>query len=164
MFRAALDMVRAVAEVCDIGPGIRPMTIFKAARHVCIEPHGEYADVLEQQGFPVIRKSALEGLSLIEPVDSVFLLDVIEHMSKEEGRQVLDLAIKKAREQVVVFTPLGFCKQEYQAGEKDAWGMNGTYWQTHRSGWMPEDFPGWSVVTDPTFHGERGGALCAVLG
>lgn len=164
MFGRGLEMVRAVNSVCDIGPGIRPMTIFKAARHICIEPHGEYADVLEQMGFPVIRKGALEGLRLIEPVDSVFMLDVIEHMEKDEGRQVLELALAKAKQQVVVFTPLGFCKQEYTAGEKDAWGMNGMHWQTHRSGWLPEDFPGWRVEVDPTFHGDRGGALCAVLG
>ena len=76
-----------------------------------------------------------------------------------EGVQLaLKLALAKARQQVVVFTPHGFHKQEYVKGEKDAWGMNGTYWQTHRSGWTPEDFDeSWRVIVEDA-------SLCAVHG
>lgn len=169
MFPAATRLVRKVAEVCDVGPGIRPMGIFKPAKHICIEPHGEYADVLEGHGMEILRTDALTGLAQIPPVDSVFFLDVIEHMEKDEGQRALKLALEKAREQVVVFTPLGYFPQEFKEGQKDAWGYHGAHWQTHRSGWVPEDFDAsWKVVVDEEFHGHKDGALygalCAVHG
>jgi hypothetical protein len=54
---------------------------------------------------------------------------------------------------VVVFTPLGFYRQHYLSGDIDRWGMSGTHWQTHRSGWLPEDFaPNWHIVACADFH------------
>lgn len=133
--------------IADIGPGIRPQPFYKAARHLCIEPHAEYADWLESNGYAVIRETALVALPRLERVGCIFMLDVIEHMEKNEGRAVLELARAKAH-QVVVYTPLGFKEQSYQPGEKDAWGLNGSYWQTHRSGWTPGDFDGWRILQD----------------
>jgi len=37
----------------------------------------------------------------------------------------------------------------------DPWGMGGTEWQRHRSGWSPEEFPegdGWTVIACRDFH------------
>ncbi len=153
--------IRRAQRICDIGPGIRPQPFYRADYHLCIEPHEEYANWLKDKGYPVLMGTACEWLPRIEPVDVVYMLDVIEHMDKDEGAEALKLARSKA-EQVVVFTPLGFHEQSYKAGEKDAWGMNGTHWQTHRSGWMPDDFPGASIYVDPTFHGNYG-ALFAIF-
>jgi hypothetical protein len=85
-------------------------------------------------------------------VDTVFLVDVIEHLEKEEGRNLLALTEKIARKQVVVFTPLGFMPQHHEDG-KDAWGLNGADWQEHKSGWLPEDFSeDWQFFIAKEFH------------
>jgi len=122
--------------VLDIGAGIRPMPWYTPRRHICVEPYGPYADRLEAAGYEVIRQTAMEALQVEREGHAVYLLDVIEHMEKAEGLEVIELAMR-AR-QVVVFTPLGFLKQD-----RDAWGLGGRHWQTHRSGWMPDDFSGW---------------------
>ncbi len=88
--------------------------------------------------------TALEALTeLEENVDSIVMLDVIEHMEKTVGKTVLKLAEEKAKSQVVIYTPFGFKPQE-----GDAWGLNGHEWQRHRSGWTPDEFPDWRVVSD----------------
>ena len=79
-----------------------------------------------------------------EGIGAVFLLDVIEHMEKEDGRRILALAQEVAQEQIVLFTPMGFMEQTY-----DKWGLGGDYWQLHRSGWTPEEFPGWYIKRRP---------------
>lgn len=161
LFQEVARHVKPAARICDVGPGIRPQPFFRADWHLCIEPHHEYVVKLIEMGYPVIEGTARAFLPYIDPVDVIYMLDVIEHMEKGEGRECLQLAREKA-DQVVVFTPLGFHEQSYREGDKDAWGMNGTHWQTHRSGWTPEDFPDAKVFVDPTFHGSYG-ALFAVF-
>lgn len=149
--------------VLDVGAGIRPQTLMKAKIHACIEPHDEYAKWLKDNGYYVLESTALDVLPKMHELDTVIMLDVIEHMTKEEGLEVIRLCREKAK-QIVIFTPLGFCKQAYEDGDKDAWGMNGTKWQTHRSGWEPSEFAGWTIHADAGFHGERGGAFFAIWG
>jgi hypothetical protein len=125
--------------VLDVGAGIRPMNWYEPAEHICVEPYGPYADRLKAAGFLVVQATALQALRAVEgPVDAIYLLDVIEHMEKAEALEVIDLAKAKAARQVVVFTPYGFMQQD-----SDVWGLGGHHWQTHRSGWLPEEFPGW---------------------
>lgn len=121
----------------DVGAGIRPMNWYQPKEHICVEPHDQYADRLEKAGYKVLRQTAMEALSVERSGHAVYLLDVIEHMEKDEALEVIELA-KRGAVQVVVFTPYGFMKQDH-----DVWGLGGHHWQTHRSGWMPEEFPGW---------------------
>lgn len=65
-------------------------------------------------------------------VDTVLLVDVIEHLEKEEALDLLSKTFSIASQQVVVFTPLGFFEQDNTDGI-DAWGLHGGEWQTHRS-------------------------------
>lgn len=145
----------------DIGAGIRPYTQIECKRHICVEPHKEYADILMRSGYEVLNLTALDALTTLTGFDTVLLLDVIEHMDKEEGKEVIRLAKEKAR-QVAVFTPLGFMKQSFEEGEKDPWGYSGMHWQTHRSGWMPGEFKGWRVYVDENFHKSGYGAFTAI--
>ncbi len=146
----------------DVGAGIRPYDLINPRVHLCIEPHGEYVRALSREGYPIIEATAVEALPLLRNFQTVLLLDVIEHMTKEDGLLTLDLATNLATKQVVVFTPLGFVKQEPIGDEKDPWGYQGWAWQTHRSGWNPSEFKGWETKVDPTFHGGHG-AFFAVL-
>lgn len=73
-------------------------------------------------------------------IDCVFLMDVIEHLPKRQGEDLL-AQTRPLVKQIVVFTPLGFMLQE--DGE----------WNTHRSGWQPSDFgEGWRTWILKDFH------------
>ena len=58
--------------------------------------------------------------------DVAVLLDVLEHLSKEEGRAILKKMEKWARRKVIVFTPNGFLPQE---------DYNENPYMDHHSGW-----------------------------
>ncbi len=145
--KACHVFIRPVDRVLDIGCGIRPQAYFKPYLHVCLEPYQEYIDILNiryahNPGFLILTGLAQETLKAIpdESFDSVFLIDVIEHLEKEDGVQLLKEMERIARKQVILFTPLGFMPQHYEAGDTDAWGLSGTEYQEHKSGWEPEEF------------------------
>ncbi len=146
--------------VLDIGCGIRPQSYFKPYLHVCLEPYQEYIDILNtcyarDPGFLILTGKAQEVLESLpdESFDSVFLIDVIEHLKKDDGFRLLKQMERLARNQVLIFTPLGFMPQHYELGEKDAWGLGGTEYQEHKSGWQPEDFDGrWEFHICPSYH------------
>lgn len=137
--------------VLDVGAGLRPMCWFRPRRHLCVEPFGPYADALRAAGHEVMEKTAVEALTAVRiPRAAIYMLDVIEHMEPDVGRLALALALAMEPAQIVVFTPWGFQEQH-----GDAWEMGGEEWQEHRSGWTPEDFPGWQI-TERRDDGRRG--------
>lgn len=151
---ATSSFIKKTPSVIDIGCGIRPQWFFKPHLHLCIEPYQEYIDILKDRfhnepGFIVLKGSALTILPLLPDkiADSIFMVDVIEHLEKEEGFKILNELKRIARKQVIIFTPHGFMPQEYEKGDIDAWGLGGTDYQEHKSGWLPEDFG-----SDWTFH------------
>lgn len=157
---AAEKAVNETDVVLDIGCGIAPMNYFHPKLHILVEPWTEYSDILSyrhagDKGVVILRTGALEALKAFanNSVDSIFLLDVIEHLEKEEGKQVLIEAERVAREQIVVFTPLGFMPQHMGNEEQDAWGLSGSTVQEHRSGWTPDDFnQNWTFYICKEFH------------
>jgi len=146
--------------VLDLGCGIRPMAFFRPRVHVCVEPHREYVQILSQMAAnqPQLVILQAEALDLVraladQSVDSVFLIDVIEHIRKEDGFEIVKECHRIARRQIAVFTPLGFLSQEYEDEELDAWGLAGTELQRHRSGWTPNDFgEHWSFLCCENYH------------
>lgn len=157
---AVQKAVRETEVVLDVGCGIAPMNYFRPKLHILVEPWHEYAEILAyryagDKSVVILRTGAVEALEALTEgsVDSIFLLDVLEHMEKNEGLQVVRAAERVAREQVVVFTPLGFMPQRVEAGEVDGWGLSGVGVQEHRSGWTPEDFTSaWSFHICQRFH------------
>ena len=152
--------IREVDVVLDIGCGIRPQGFFKPKLHLCSEPHGEYVEVLRQKSaewtnIAVLQATAQEVVKFFpdKSLDSVFMLDVLEHLDKEDGERLIGQCERIARRQIIVFAPLGFVPQEFHPAEKDGWGLHGAVWQTHRSGWRPEDFDvSWSIFASTEFH------------
>lgn len=146
--------------VLDIGCGIVPMNYFRPKLHVMVDPWKEYVDILSfrhagDKSVLVLYSDAIEVLRQFtdNSVDSIFLLDVIEHMDKDVGRKVIQESERVANEQIVIFTPLGFMTQHMKSHESDGWGLSGTLYQEHRSGWTPDDFSsGWSCYVCENFH------------
>lgn len=126
--------------VIDVGAGIRPMQWFKAKTHICVEPHSEYAMVLLLNNLPVVMIQAPRALELFEKAETVFLLDLLHHLEKDDGVETLRLAQEIATRQIVVREPL-----KWKEDSTDHWGMGGEFWQTHRSHWSSDDFPGWRI-------------------
>jgi len=152
--------VKETETVLDIGCGIAPMNYFRPKLHMMVDPWKEYTEILSyrysgDKSVLVLRGEALEALRQFadNSVDSIFLLDVIEHMDKAIGRQVIEESERVANEQIVIFSPLGFMPQHMESHESDGWGLSGTLYQEHRSGWTPEDFSSeWSCYVCEGFH------------
>jgi 2-polyprenyl-3-methyl-5-hydroxy-6-metoxy-1,4-benzoquinol methylase len=63
--------------------------------------------------------------------DQVVLIDVVEHLAKEDGHRLLELAESLASLRVIVKTPNGFVAQD---------AMDDNHYQEHLSGWTVSDF------------------------
>jgi len=58
--------------------------------------------------------------------DAVIMIDVLEHLEKEQGRKLLEKAEKWARKKIIINTPNGFIKQP---------SLDKNLYQEHKSGW-----------------------------
>lgn len=147
-------------KVLDIGCGIRPQSLIEPKIHICAEPFSEYVEILQNRyaGNPryvILHGTADHILSLLpdHSIDTIFLVDVIEHLEKELGRTIIKECERVARKQIVLFTPIGFMHQESSPDGTDGWGLHGEEWQDHKSGWTPEEFGGtWHVLACDSFH------------
>lgn len=158
-FPLAASRVLDAETVLDLGSGIMPQRFVVPLVHICVDAHRPYLQHLQRDFGRDPRYVFLHGRwDEVVPrlpdrsVDSVFALDFIEHLEKDEGLRMLREAERVARRQVVVYTPHGFYPQTHRDGASDRWGLDGGDWQTHRSGWTPEDFGrGWDFVISPDF-------------
>jgi hypothetical protein len=152
--------IKVTEVVLDIGCGIYPINFFAPKVHIMVEPWKEYVDILKERykrdsKILVFQANALDVLKTLadKSVDSVFMLDVIEHLEKEDGKILLTEVERVVIEQIVVFTPLGYMPQHIEVDKRDRWGLNGGEFQEHKSGWLPEDFGGdWEYHVCPEFH------------
>jgi len=154
----AASFIKPVSTVLDIGCGIRPQQYITPELLICIEPHIEYVEILKRSLkdanaviIPLDAAKALAGMP-DRSIDSIFLIDVIEHMEKDVGAQILLECQRVARQQIIIFTPLGFMPQEVHAGAVDGWNLHGGEWQEHKSGWYPEEFAGWDIIACKHLH------------
>lgn len=153
--------VEDVEVVLDLGPGICPQPFIKNPYvHICVDAHRPYLERVKQEvaddpKYVFINAPWEQVIGMLpdKSVDTVFALDFIEHLEKEDGLRMLREAERVARRQIVVYTPHGFFPQSYDDPDKpDRWGMDGGYWQTHRSGWELEDFgDNWQFVCCPDY-------------
>jgi hypothetical protein len=158
-FAAVSRLVKDVEVVLDLGAGIQPQPFVRdPVVHLCVEPHRTYVErlraIVRDDPRMVVLNGTWDRATALLPdkcVDSVFALDFIEHLEKEEGFRMLREAERLARVQIVVYTPNGFFPQSH-AGSTDRWGLDGAAWQVHRSGWTAEDFgPEWRFVVSPDY-------------
>lgn len=155
--------VKAADIILDIGCGITPQSLIRPKIHICLEPCGEYIDYLRKhrrgENSVLLQSGWKETIDIFpdRSIDSIFLLDFIEHLEKEEGKILLRKCENIARKQIIVYTPLGFVPQIHMEGRKDRWGMNGGKWQKHKSGWYIEDFDdSWDLTCAKEYHFDDG--------
>ena len=152
--------------VMDIGCGVRPHSIWRPNFTIYVEPHQTYIDVLKNKvpasGCLILKKTWAEALDFFPEasVDSACLIDIIEHVQKDEALALLERTKKLVRYQIVIFTPLGFLEQH--GGEVDAWGLDGGHLQDHLSAWDPSDLKGFKCMVSPDFHGPGQGAILGI--
>src|SRR3990172_3566634 len=161
LFPTVQKRLEPASIVLDIGCGINPQQWIRPLVHICCEPFDRYIQRLKEKignqydrSYVLLKATWAEAVELFPPqsVDTVFLVDVIEHLEKQESLELLRRTEEIARQQIAVFTPLGFLPQRHPAG-KDAWGMDGGKWQEHKSGWEPADFDNsWEVFATDLFH------------
>lgn len=156
------EKIRPAAVVLDIGCGIRPQKFNKPMIHICAEPFGQYIErlqyVVKRKGdadrHVIIQADWAKTVEIFPPhsVDTIYLIDVIEHLPKKTAQKLIKKTVAIARKQIIIFTPLGYLEQKHING-KDAWGMDGGKMQEHRSGWEPEDFDrSWDIYATEKFH------------
>lgn len=157
MLEAFHAFVKPCNVMVDIGCGIRPYFNPDAKIQVCIEPFQEYINIAKEaysdSNIVFINKYALEGVKSFpdNSVDTVVMLDLIEHLEKNEGYELIKEADRITKKQIVIYTPLGFLSNHREG--KDAWGLNGQELQEHKSGWLPEDFDlDWEFHICENFH------------
>ena len=144
--------------ILDIDCGIRPQQFIVPKLLICVEPYDEYAEILRQNfkgtNTVIIRLDAMQALSSLpdNSIETIFLMDVIEHMVKEVGQEVIKECERVANKQIIIFTPLGYMPQEIHAENLDAWNLHGGTWQEHKSGWYPENFPLWKIIACKHLH------------
>ncbi|MCL4397637.1 class I SAM-dependent methyltransferase [Patescibacteria group bacterium] len=65
--------------------------------------------------------------------DAVVSFDVIEHLDKTQGWELIKQAQRIARRKVIILTPNGYISQDDKHTEINPWNK-------HRSGWFAKDF------------------------
>jgi hypothetical protein len=137
----------SVNYVMDIGCGNRPQTLVVAnIIHYLIDPSNIFTINYWKSPFYHIKGTWSDAIDMIirynYVIDCIVLIDVIEHLEKEEGLRLL-YETEKLVNQIVIFTPLGFMEQN------DIDNM----WNVHKSGWYPSDFGDrWKIYIFPNFH------------
>ena len=152
--------------VLDVGCGVgTTLKEFCCPIKIGVDAHRPYLENAKYgEQFIKLNFSAerLNELFLPNSLDSVTLIDVIEHFEKEVGFNVLRQVEEIAAKRVIVFTPRGFFKQI----DVDHYGLGGESYQRHRSGWEVEDFQklGYNVVIFSKFHDQENKAFLQVYG
>ena len=152
--------------VLDVGCGVgATITEFCCPIKIGVDAHRPYLEnaKLGEQFIKLnFRAECLSEIFLPNSIDSVTLIDVIEHFEKEVAFDVLRQVEEIAAKRVIVFTPKGF----FQQIDVDHYGLGGESFQRHRSGWEVEDFQklGYNVVIFSKFHDQGNLAFLEVYG
>jgi len=152
--------------VLDVGCGIgETLGKFSCPIKIGVDAHRPYLENAKSgEQFLKINFMAerLSELFLPKSIDSVTLIDVIEHFKQNVAWDVLSQVEEIASKRVIIFTPRGFFKQL----DIDHYGLGGESFQRHRSGWEVEDFQkyGYNTIIFSKFHDQSNKAFLEVYG
>lgn len=116
-----------------------PLLGFAERTYVDVQDRG--LDHKEEQQF-FIKADVFEFFIKNEGKTYDFMIcsDAIEHITKEQGED-LQILMEGHSKKPVFFTPLG----EWMITDDNNP-------DSHKSGWLPEDFPGYATIILPDFH------------
>jgi hypothetical protein len=147
-------LLKSSDSVLDVGSGIGVLLEQYQCRFiVALDIHRPFLENRVYRSPHILPLHAdaqdISKLFLPKTFGAVTLIDSIEHFTKEAGLAVLEKAERLARDNVIIFTPRGYFPQFV-----DYYGLNGDIYQTHYSGWEPEDFTdlGYKVLILKGFH------------
>jgi len=177
------ENTRGSEVLCELGAGI-----FRLFRHfhsdvkttIGIELIQTYIDNRDDKSAIAIQgniedfESLLEREGWLDKIDTIVIIDVLEHLHKEEAYDILKRAQKRVK-RILAFTPLGFDEQsgadEYDFARP---GLKGKFTesqradaiesQRHKSAWQALDFEtlGFQkVIVDVNYHRKGEGAIWA---
>lgn len=128
-----------IVSVLDAACGLSLKSKYIPAQiRVGVDIHEEYFKHIESDvPYAVLKYDIrkLEDIFIPKSFDIVIALDVVEHLEKEESLNMMRQCEAIARKAVIIETPKGYIPQNI-----DIQGHGGDEWQTHRSGWEPEEF------------------------
>jgi hypothetical protein len=136
-----------IISVLDVACGLSLKSKYIPAQiRVGVDIHEPYFAHIETTEPYVVMKHDVRKLNEIfvpKSFDLVIAVDIIEHITKEEGFELMRQCEEIARKGVIFETPKGYVPQNI-----DIQGHGGDEWQTHRSGWDVTDFTerGYKVV------------------
>lgn len=138
----------SVAELgCGFGTNLAGLPV---AQRVGIDIFQPYLDKNESQGATLIQGDMKDMAVLpeLQRPSLALLIDVVEHLYKVDALQWLT-DLKGKFDRIAIQTPLGF-----HAQNEDIYEMGGDEYQTHRSGWQPEELfdLGFRVQIVPDYH------------
>jgi 2-polyprenyl-3-methyl-5-hydroxy-6-metoxy-1,4-benzoquinol methylase len=126
--------------VLDIGCGRRPQVLDLAtpSKYLGVDVHEPSIQALrESDRFTLLPDSEARVMKIADltieenSFDVVLCLDVIEHLTRGEGLELLENLKRWAKRVVLVSTPNGFLRQDP---------YDGNDFQMHLSGWTVDDF------------------------
>lgn len=129
------EQLKDCDSVLDIGCGpLSPLRHCHNIKYsVGVEPYQPY--LLQSRKNKIHSQYAKEEIEKLsypaKSFDAVIMVEVIEHLPKRTGREILRKAEKWARRKIIVTTPSGF----FPMGKVDK-----NPWQSHKSGWTTKDF------------------------
>lgn len=102
-------------------------------RSIGVEAFGEYVERSKKKGIHTEYVQDLIENIKFEPktFDAVIMIEVLEHMSEEAGREAIKKCELWAKKKVIITTPNGFIEQQ---------AIDDNKLQRHLSGWTPKMF------------------------
>lgn len=120
--------------ILDLGCGSNSFVphVVNCSELVGVEGHAASARVAMESGlYSKIIQADLTQVDFLEnSFDGVVLIEVIEHLSYEDGYRLIQKAKKWARKKLIISTPSGFWPQG---------ALQGNEYQRHVSGWTSDD-------------------------
>ncbi|MCX6722133.1 MAG: class I SAM-dependent methyltransferase [Candidatus Staskawiczbacteria bacterium] len=120
--------------ILDLGCGPNsPVQFCDASLKVGVELFEPYLKETKKKKIhnEYIREDILKVDFKPKSFDAVIMIDVLEHLTKEDGYKLIKKMENWSKKKIVIFTPNGFIENE---PERD-----GNIFQEHKSGWEAKD-------------------------
>lgn len=155
----------------DLGSGVKPFNRLNPQIHLCIEkfePYIEYLqDKFKKTEMIIIKADCLEFLRMQpdQSINTIVCLDLIEHLDREAGLELISEIERTCSNQALVFTPNGFMENHCNDEGEHFWGWENSL-QNHLSGYEPRDFPKWKIIEAQDYYIDKNypkGAFAAIF-